>query len=49
VQFAGGSLMDKLVDAVSGVEWLQKADLRDKGNQICLGVEGPRDCPAQFR
>jgi hypothetical protein len=49
VQFAGGSLMDKLIDAVAPIEWLQKADLRDKGNQICLGVEGPRDCPAQFR
>ncbi len=49
VQFAGGSLMDKIADAVSAIEWLQKADLRDKGNQICLGVEGSRDCPAQFR
>ena len=49
VQSAGGGLTDKLVEAVSTIEWLQNADLRDKGTQLCLGVEGARDCPAQFR
>ena len=44
LQYAG-SLKDKLEEVMEKVEWLAKADIRDKGNQICLGVDGPRNCP----
>ena len=48
VQVSDGTLIDKLADVAGSIDWLSRADVRDRGNQVCLGVGGPSDCPATF-